>query len=414
MLKLILDQLKITVRNRGFLIWGILFPFAYITIYYFALGNLVKDDFRDFRPVKVGLLVESQEDENLIDLLEEIDLIRLEVTTADPQVLEEKLKDESLEAMIYPYTEVAEKTESSAIDHLFGMDFSGRQWAFRLGYNNSYRASLLRGILQPVNSQSALKKSIYQGLSQGSLDAAKAPFTGLLSASSGKSEQDFSLQPYDKLEIKAEHKGVSPFHQIFYAAIAYLAIMPFSAGLDASRQIEANQSGIAQRRLVSSQSKFTMLFADLVPLLVIQLFITTAAYVYTCRLGIEYPPFPLESLGLLWLGSILAILAGACLGVLTSHKPGLGQALAIGLPLFLGFTSGMMGLNESVLVKAIPVLGVLQKINPVHLIAKGFYVLQVDGPADRYLSILMRMSLLLGATIVLTLVLLRRNSYENL
>ena len=115
---------------------------------------------------------------------------------------------------------------------------------------------------------------------------------------------------------------------------------------------------------------------------------------------------------LLLLGVFTGVFLGAAIGSLFKGTPGIKTALGIGLPLVMGFLSGMMSSHVRKMIKnSAPFL---QKINPVSLVTEGLYSLYNYSNLDRYYEIITRLGIFLVIAIVLTIIGLRRSNYESI
>lgn len=413
-------NVKSMVRNKDYIIWILIFPLAYFTIFYFAFSGTTTAELAKFPPIEVGLVTDKEEDQAFKDILGDIDLIDLKATSPDQADLEDQLLDGEIQAVIYP----AENENGGGQKNPFNR-FSppiplNKKWDFLMASNNAYRATVVREVVQGVNSVSSVQESIQEGIMEGKLDWDKLPFIQEITQKPGRvqpeenHEMDFKPSSYNKLTVKADKPGISPLNGIFYASLAYIAFMPLNVGLMISRGLEANQTTLALRKLAGPKSKFSLFLASFLPFLFLQLLVTTFGYFYAKFLGAEYSSYQLNNLILLWLGASLAILFGSCIGVLTGKKPEVGSALCIALPLFFAFSSGMMSQPAAQILENVPVLAQIQATNPVRLMTQGLYVLAMEGPTSRYRSLVRHLVLQLVVALVLVMVLLRRKNYENI
>ena len=74
----------------------------------------------------------------------------------------------------------------------------------------------------------------------------------------------------------------------------------------------------------------------------------------------------------------------------------------------------MMGEGIIPIVQKNPILSVIQSVNPIGIVSRGLYILKLEGPTDRYLATISRLSLVCLVLFLLTLVFVRRKKYENL
>lgn len=387
MLRMMSYSVKSFLRSKDYIIWSIIFPLAYFTIFYFALGNLASKDSTRFPKIELGIVVQEEADQKVADVFESIDFVEVKKKDEDLTVLKGALREDEIKALVYP---VEEK--------------GTRKWDFLLGYSNPYPATVVREVVQQMNAIPALEEAISEGIRDGHLAMPDR------SMAQGMKED----QAFQGVKVISQQKGVEAFYQYFFAALAYLSFFPIHVGLQVASQVEANQTPLALRRLAGPKSKWLLFLTDLVPLIVFQMIIITIAYYYSQFLGLDYGGHHIENLILLWLGTSAAILFGTVAGSLLGKNQKLSNALGISLPLFFGFLSGMMGEGIIPIVQKSPILSVIQSVNPIGIVSRGLYILKLEGPTDRYLATISRLSLVCLVLFIFTLVFVRRKKYENL
>ena len=106
------------------------------------------------------------------------------------------------------------------------------------------------------------------------------------------------------------------------------------------------------------------------------------------------------------------MLIGTAIGALSSLSQGLKDGISVALPLTLGFASGMMhnGMPR-IISQYIPWFS---KINPIGIVSNGLYILYSDPTLNRFYQQIIMLSIITFIAFILTIIGLRRNSYESL
>ena len=145
---------------------------------------------------------------------------------------------------------------------------------------------------------------------------------------------------------------------------------------------------------------------------IIQAFFSWLIYHYVGLLGVSLGHRQVQIVSLMILGNLAALLTGSALATLLPFQKNLRTALGIGIPLFFGFTSGMMIHHIAILIS--DNFPILHKINPVGIVSRGLYVLYSDSNLVRFFDAIKFLGIYILVFLVITLYGLRKNSYERL
>lgn len=421
MLRMMGYEVKSLFRSKDFLIWALLFPIAYLTIFYLALSGLFKDENPKIDTIKIGLVeaarkeaaegekaptgdpieayykkanasqtepsdAEAAGDPIAEKILGMVDVLQITERAKDRADLEEDLRQNKIQGIVY-------------------QDEKGT-YRFLLGRPDEVNTGILQGVLQAINQAKATEKAIIEGFHTGKLVPVGPPAFGT------KMEDDnFDMDSLAQYKLESQRKPISPIYIMFYAALAYFAIYPLHMGIMCARNTQANQGAEAMRRAVSPLSKGKLFMASFVPLTIFQIIITCLAYTYISFLGIDYGPHKGYLCLVLALGNICSILMGASLSCLFPHQQSLVEGLAVGIPLFLSFLSGMMSTDVLTQLKA-HAPWVLR--NPLGLVSQGIYELNLGGPSRYFFQVIGDQCLTIAILACLTWALMRRRHYASL
>jgi ABC-type multidrug transport system permease subunit len=206
--------------------------------------------------------------------------------------------------------------------------------------------------------------------------------------------------------------GISQVHVLYYAMLAYVAFFPVTVGADAVFSTEANRTAQAMRQTISPNSKRKRFVANLLPMLLFHLVLTCLIFVLAKGLSIDMGPKPQLFLLMMLVMTLASIFTGSMIAACFSFSQTLVIGLSIAIPLFLGFLSGLMANSvRDLLVQKAPWA---LAINPISRASTGFFVLAAGGPVSLFYRELGAVLIYLAVMLVLTLIGLRRSSYESL
>lgn len=394
------------VKDQASLFWTLFFPLVLVTVFYLAMSGLLSADTYQFNPVTVAVVTEgaNQEDveafETFLDKVgvpgtpgEEDGPLQADADPQDAYIIYTKAAPEAARELldknqVYAYVVVGETVTMTAKN----------AFSSSISLNGSVLRSLLERYLQIKNTMSSIGKLTAEGDVQPGPDFGEK-IRQAFESDAGLQEEGRSTKTGDVLIY-------------FFALLGYLSIFPMSATISAVAEIEANQSPRAARSWMAPYPKWKRFFAETLPIAVLYSVLIVVIYYYLGVLGVDFGPRTGYILILLLLGILSGIFMGTAVGSLFKGTTGIKTALGIGLPLTMGFFSGMMSSEIRRLVKdSVPFL---QKINPVALVTEGLYSLYSYSTLDRYFEIILRLGIFLIICIVLTIIGLRRSNYESI
>jgi ABC-2 type transport system permease protein len=394
------------VKDQSALFWTIFFPLVLVTIFYLAMSGLLSADTYQFDPVTVAIVTEDAKQEEIEAFDTFLDYVGVPGTAGaedeplqaaeDPEdayIIYTKVEPEEARSLldknqVYACVEVGETVTMTAKDAL----------NTTVSLNGSVLKTLLERYTQMKNTMTSIGDLATTGAIRPGPDFGEKIRQGI--------ESEAQIQEEDQ----GPKKGDVLIY--FFALLGYLTIFPMSTGALSVADVEANQSPRAARSWLAPYPKWKRFFAEFLPILVLYSILIVIIYYYLGVLGVDLGPRTGHILILLLLGVFTGVFLGAAIGSLFKGTPGIKTALGIGLPLVMGFLSGMMSSHVRKMIKnSAPFL---QKINPVSLVTEGLYSLYNYSNLDRYYEIITRLGIFLVIAIVLTIIGLRRSNYESI
>lgn len=410
---------KVYYYNKANIMWNFIFPFVFISVFFLALGNF-KDPTAEFSkdPIKLAIVASNQQEaDNFVDFIgnfgEEgiVEKANSNETSSDDVFLKYELTDaENANKLLEDQDVHAIVEADNPVEILAYNDLS------------KVKSSLLNQLLESYES---IRKTTTMIGDRYADEKFSDPANFVNSQSSG---QDINvIIEQTKMDIQAKHEetvnlfsdesestelSTSPLLIYFFAAIAYIAYYPLNTGVSTLAEITANQTGVGLRNSATPISKTKMFFAVFIPRWIIHCIFTVVIYLYINLLGVNLGNNYLQIIVLLILGTTSAILTGTAIGALFNFNTGFKIGISIALPLVFGFASGMMynGMPR-IISQYIPWFN---KMNPIGIISSGLYMLYSDPTLTRFNQQILSLLGIIGITLILTIIGLRRNSYESI
>lgn len=394
-------ELKKYIRNRSTILWLFLFSIAFLTFFYFALGNLFEDDLFEMPETKV-LVMEEENSENFIQFLEEMDGVEGSIESESLEPLRELGEDEYL---IYMLTDDYEEAKALLLDNqVNAIIFPAEEVRFEASMTRGIEPTIIKEILKAFEQYQNIYQSIENGLMEGDI-----PIENI------KDDFQGNLEEYDfpRLDTSQRQEAVSMTLVYLFSLLAYLSFYPVSAGIDAVESVEANQSKQAMRKTISPVSKRKNFLGTILPYIVVHIIFVIFTYLYARLLGMNVADgYHLSAIFIMILGSLAAIFSGTFIGGLFPQQPGLRTALSIGVPLFFAAVSGLMSdVFHAEVMKNAPWI---HDLNPLGRVSNALYALNLEGVGPRYQEEVIGLAIYIFVFFVLSLVVLRGDDYESL
>lgn len=399
---------KTFFRDREAFFWTIAFPFIFVLIYYFALSGLAQPEAYMFDPVSVAIVEESASEEQIASFdqflgnVGVIGTLSAQETTLQPKT--------STDGKFLLYTKVGAEEAASLLDQnvvyaIVSVENPLQMTAKNasLGAGNTLNGTVLLAVLNQYQQMRATTETITEFAMEEKLQ---------LDSTFGQSIQNALEAKMDlrQADVKWEASDTIIY---FFSALGYLAIFSsLNLGIPAVANVEANQSPQAMRSSLAPYKKWKAFFATIIPLLLTNLVLIVIIYFFLRLLGLDLGPYIFPATSLLVLGSTTGFFLGTAIGSLFKAKPSVKTGLGVSVPLLLGFLSGLMAVNVRTFVRDnVPFL---QKINPVSQIVEGLYNLNAYDTFHQFFGNVINLVIILVIVILLTILGLRRSSYESI
>ena len=375
--RVLIAQLKLSLRSKIYVFWTLAFPMILGTLFYFAFSSVYENNRSEPIPVVIEaeISLENHPFIKVLDDLEYEDGTRMieKVDVSDHEEAEKLLGDGDIAGII---------TVSGLKDIYLEVNGMGVKHSILSGIISEYRAEVDKA----VNEKSERPDEMM-------------------------GEPSNSLSFVHEKSLGGENRD--PFVTYFYNLIAMLAMMASIAALYTIVSNQANQSATGIRLDGSSVNKVFLELAQLAALMIIQSVITAIAlsyYIYV--LGVKYG----GDTGLVYVTSISANLVGLSLGYLVAHIGKFSrdkkEALLMAILLGGGFMAGLMLGDIKIWVEMN--FPLFNRINPSAVITDAFYALNLYGVGPRYYRALIYIFGLSAVMTIAGLFLSRKNSYKSL
>ena len=199
----------------------------------------------------------------------------------------------------------------------------------------------------------------------------------------------------------------------FYTLIAMACLYGGILGLVAINQNLPNMSNNGKRVAMSPTPKYKVILSSVLASYIIQLIGIALLFIYTIfALKVDYG----TNLPLIVLLACAGCLAGLSMGVAIASvfktNDNLKTGIVISFTMFGCFLSGMMGITMKYIVdKNLPLVN---KLNPASMITDGFYSLYYYDTLDRFYFNLISLLAFASLMIVISILSLRRQKYDNI
>lgn len=208
-------------------------------------------------------------------------------------------------------------------------------------------------------------------------------------------------------------KDISSFVQFFYSLFAMCIMFGCFPGVTCACDMQANVSAVGARRNVSAAKKQTMLLADFLASVFVQILSGMILLFYLTvilklNLGSDY----LHILLIIIVGSLIGVASGVFIG--SFSKIGLGVKIAIVLcfSMISCFLSGLMVANIKFWIETHA--PIINRINPAALITDCFYSLNALDSMDVYYRNILILALEAAVLCVASFLMTRRLKHASI
>ncbi|MGX7106504.1 ABC transporter permease [Hutsoniella sourekii] len=420
MANLILTNIKRLFRNKGFFIWMLVFPFAYITIYSLALGNLEDPESYQIPPIEVAVTSEGDY-QSFTETLESLGAVpaKLDGEKISYHSLNEDLP---IAYIVVDRSKALHLLDSNVVSSVVTL---GEKAQIETIDSQQLSVQIIKNILKSYELYQNTYRIFQDGFQQG--DIPIAPYLGDIPGAIASSQrlsyndiaQEIKANLTDRYEsIKsfdpATHRqeAISMNKMFFFACLGYIAFFFMSAGQSIVEDISPEYSGLGIRNEISPTPRMKLFIAKIVPYLFIITSLVVLLYFYMRWLKIDYGPYHLKIIVTLILGTWAGLFTGTTVGLITARHKNLGGVLGIAVPLLLGFLSGMMA--NQVSQKMMSLFPQMIYFNPIAMIARNIYVLNSLMSMEVYYQGLLWLACYTLFMLTISLYLVRRDQYDRL
>lgn len=436
MLSQIKYQFQIYLRDKNNFIWNFIFPFVFTLIYIMAMYALPTGSYQP-RPIEIAV-VEGQEDLELAKNRYALTFPRfLSYMGKDAQ--EYEMTEDGLQAINKDSTSTKGNTDEAAnkadtakqaaeqesddqtlIKYVFADDeeqaltwlkqgkvyavvYPGPEAHFTVKNAEARIAPLiLNGVLEAYMQTNTNLEQIQKSVEEGRLS-----YADLL-----KIQEQFSGENLRRIDKSQRQQGLPESAVYHFAMAAYICFYPVNAGIQAVSGTEAYRWSVAMRETVSPRSKRKRFLVHVLPVLCIHLILTTLFFFFLRAVVPTFADAGPWTYLLFITTSLAAIFTGTAIASIFSFQEKVAMAMAIAIPLLFGFTSGLMNAGvRNMITNSFPLW---HKINPLGACSTALYILKSGGGLTHFQEYYFCILIYTGVAALLSLIGLRRSSYESL
>ncbi|MDO5016413.1 MAG: ABC transporter permease [Eubacteriales bacterium] len=434
MLSQIKYQFQIYLREKNNFIWNFIFPFVFILIYIMAMFALPSGSYQP-DPIEIAV-VEGQEDKDLAKNryaltfprflsymgkeAEECDMTEdgLQALATDDSISNSKAdatdktdhtkRSEEQEKTDQPLIKYIIATEEDALDWLkqgkiYAVVYPGPETHFTVKNADARVAPLiLNGVLEAYMQTNTNLEQIQKSVEEGRLS-----YSDLF-----KIQEQFSGENLRRIDKSQRKQGLPESAVYHFAMAAYICFYPVNAGIQAVSGTEAYRWSVAMREAVSPRSKRKRFLVHILPVLCIHLILTTLFFFFLRAVVPTFADAGSWTYLLFITTSLAAIFTGTAIASIFSFREEIAMAMAIAIPLIFGFTSGLMNAGvRNMITNSFPLW---HKLNPLGACSTALYILKSGGGMAHFQEYYFSILIYTGVAALLSLIGLRRSSYESL
>ena len=370
-------RLKCYKKNKECLFWSFLFPILLITCFYVCFSNL-----------------------GVVETIETI-----------PIAFVEKEKEQSQMLL-----QVLEESEIREGVKLFQVTISSEEEAKDLLHKKKINGYIVSGLEQELYvSDSGMNETIIKTFLDNYLKYTNTYAKLLLHNPNLTIEEFMETTKVSTSYLKdiSEDRNLDMWLIWYYAMVAFTCMMGANWGLQEAMDINADQSARAARINVSPLRKMKLYLNNLLAAFTVQgLSLTTLLLYMRYVLNIQFGDKLLFVIVVCVLGSLVGICLGTVIGIYVKASRSVKDAILSAISTGGGFLAGMMMPNVKYWISEnVPIIGY---INPANLIVDALYSLSYFDDLKRYLLDVTILGVLATLLIVLSILGVRRKTYESI
>lgn len=389
MLHLMKYRLRLCLRDRSSMFWGLCFPLLLSTLFYFTIMQGGKDT-SVLEPVKVAFVScevdsDGQPDSGFSDFIHGLDGDTLQVMDMSGKKADHALRT----------------------GKVTGIFTDGDPCSLKIA-GNDIEENVLKSLLNAYNRNadtvSTIKKE--QAEKMAASGGADSPAVDDNSLADGRSHS------YTHTVTLGGH-SMDGNMQYFFALIAMTCLYGCFLGLNAALESRANLSPLGLRRSVTPTYKLKLVLSDMLVTFFMQTLNLLVLLLFLTRiLGLDLGGSFGEILFVCAIGSMFGVSLGILTGSAGNWSEGVKIAILVSTCLILSFLAGLMvGDMKDIIEQHIPFLN---RINPAAVIADALYCLVIYEAPDRLHTDLLLLGCMTAGFILLSFFAVRREQYDSL
>lgn len=419
MLHLMKYRLRLCLRDRSSMFWGLCFPLLLSTLFYFTIMQGGKDT-SVLEPVKVAFVgceagSDGQADEDL---------------QAGPDGQADSGFSDFIHGLDGDTLQVTDMSRKKA-DHALrtgkvtGIFTDGDPCSLKIA-GNDIEENVLKSLLNAYNRNADTVSTIKKEQAE-KMAAARGGGSSLAAGGSAVDSSSLaadnlaadSSSPTDDHSHSYTHTVTLGGHsmdgnmQYFFALIAMTCLYGCFLGLNAALESRANLSPLGLRRSVTPTHKLKLVLSDMLVTFFMQTLNLLVLLLFLTRiLGLDLGGSFGEILFVCAIGSMFGVSLGILTGSAGNWSEGVKIAILVSTCLILSFLAGLMvGDMKDIIEQHIPILN---RINPAAVIADALYCLVIYEAPDRLHTDLILLGCMTAGFILLSFFAVRREHYDSL
>ncbi|NMA93209.1 MAG: ABC transporter permease [Clostridiales bacterium] len=408
MLNAIRHNFRAYFRARDNFIWNLIFPFAYMAIFLMAMHSLGTDNL-ELPVVNIAIVDETNyaADETGLHNYFNFDIFLESIPAEEAADWESEPKDDASKEkplLLYKKTDKATASEWLKQGKTFATVYvdAGELHFEAMDKNAGFDKSMILDRILNAYEQNYLNSSLIMD----------RVISGKISPEDvERITSSIDISGAYTMNEQARSKSLNPSNVYYYAMIGYIAFFPVVSGANVVAKLMAPYSSVALRNEVSPVSKRKRFISGFLPVLLIHCLLCLAFFAVAVMAGAGLEEnLALSALTMLTT-TLAALFLGTAVGSLFGKSRGALMAIGISVPLFFGFTSGMM--QDSIRNLIAEKAPWIHAINPIGNTSNALYFLNVEN-LDMFYPCLIRILLFALAMLLITVFSLRRTSYASL
>ena len=357
---------KTMLRQKAIVFWNFFFPIILGSMFFAGFGHLLNGNDRAFTKIEIAVLDDMSKEED------EDALFKVSYVSEDEAI--SKLENDEVAGIIYVKETPSLTIKSSGIN-----------------------ATITKTFLDTYAQQ----QKFFKSLSATNPEQIPAAVKNL------SEEIQFTK------EQKLSDESTNTYAQYFYALIAMNSLLASLLSLTSVTNCQANLSALGQRCEVSPIKKSNLIighYASCVLLafasnMLLYVFIN---YVLNISFGSRYGYMILVC----FTGSLIGVAMGMFFGSLGKLSYGTKNGILTSFSLLLSFLSGLMvNSMPTIIENSFPIIN---RVNPAVLITKSFFYLNAYDDLSKFFTCILTMIAIALILCILSIIMLRRTTYDNL